>query len=181
MRALTTLLAIGLAGCGAAGGNQPPEPGDIVLAADAAPPGMTFNGTGEGEAALTVAVISGREADFRALPGFVGGHYRTFSGDGGAILSLALVFDDAADAGTAFDLFLDELTSDAGYGLDDTQAADWGDEGVCASGPVPTPIGEETICLWRGGSVVMALGGGTDVEGLSGIADGMDRRATGGG
>jgi hypothetical protein len=97
------------------------------------------------------------------------------------VLSLALVFDDASDAGVAFSLFRDELESEDGYGLDGGAAADWGDEGVCASGPVPTPIGEETICVWRSGQVVMALGGAMDHEQFEDIAAGMDRRAAEGG
>lgn len=31
-----------------------------------------------------------------------------------------------------------------------------GDEGVCDTGTVPTPLGEETICLWRRGMTVLA-------------------------
>lgn len=181
MKILSSLLVASLAGCGAIEGGAPPDPGEIVLAANAAPPGMAFNGTGEGHDALTVVVLSGRQAEFLALPGFAVGHYRTFSGDAGAVLSLALVFDDAEDAATAYDLYLDELQSGEGYGLDDAQAADWGDEGVCASGPVPTPIGEETICLWQADSVVMALGGAMDPDQFEDIAAGMDRRAAGGG
>lgn len=172
------LLATVLTACGTIGGGQVADAGDIVPAADAAPAGMSFNGTGEGDAALTEVVISGREAEFRALAGFTDGHFRTFSGESGALLSLALVFDDASDAGTALSLFLDELESDEGYGLDGGEAADWGDEGVCATGPVPTPIGEETICVWRTGSVVMALGGAMDLEEFADIAAEMDDRAT---
>ena len=171
------LLAMVLTACGTIGGAEVADAGDIVLAARAAPAGMSFNGTGEGESALTEVVISGRDAEFRALAGFADGHFRTFSGESGALLSLALVFDDADDAGTALTLFLDELESDDGYGLDGGESSDWGDEGVCASGPVPTPIGEETICVWRTGPVVMALGGAMDLEEFEDIAAGMDDRA----
>lgn len=166
-----------LTACGSIGSADPPDAGDIVLAADAAPAGMSFNGTGEEESALTSVVISGRDAEFRALAGFVDGHFRTFSGESGALLSLALVFDDPGDAGSALTLYLDELESDEGYGLDGGEATDWGDEGVCASGPVPTPIGEETICVWRTDSVVMALGGAMDLEAFQDVAAGMDDRA----
>ena len=174
---LACLLAMVLTACGATGGTDVADAGDIVLAADAPPAGMSFNGTGDGEAALTEVVISGRDAEFEALPGFVDGHFRTFSGESGALLSLALAFDDASDAGSALTLFLEELESEEGYGLDGGQATDWGDEGVCASGPVPTPIGEETICVWRTGSVVMALGGSMDLEEFEDIAGQMDDRA----
>lgn len=181
VRLLIIALVMALAGCGVIGGDEVPAAGEIVLAADAAPPGMSFDGTGEGESALTEAVISGRDAEFRALAGFEDGHFRTFSGESGALLSLALVFDDASDAGTALTLYLDELQSDEGYGLDSGEAADWGDEGVCASGPTPTPIGEETICVWRTGPVVMALGGAMDLDQFEDVATGMDRRAAPGG
>lgn len=170
-----------VSGCAAFGEAQVPEAAEIALPADAAPPGLTFNGTAEGEAALTDVVISGRTEDFLALGGFVDGHVRRFSGDGGAVLSLALVFADEADAGDALQLFLDELESDVGYGLNDGQASEWGDEGTCATGPVPTPIGEETICVWRTGSVVMALGGAMDPDRFDDIGADMDRRASGAG
>jgi len=176
-----TALVMALAGCGTIGGADVPDAGQIALAADAAPPGMSFNGTGAGDSALTEVVISGRDAEFRALAGFADGHFRSFSGESGALLSLALVFDDASDAAAALTLFLDALESADGYRLDGGEAADWGDEGVCASGPVPTPIGEETICVWRTGLVVMALGGALDLEQFEGVAAGMDRRAAPGG
>ena len=70
---------------------------------------------------------------------------------------------------------------DLAHPLDGGEAADWGDEGVCASGPVTTPIGEETICVWRTGPVVMALGGSMDLEQFEDIAAGMDGRAASGG
>ena len=181
VRLPTGALAVVLTACGTIGGGDVPDAGEIALAADAAPPGMSFNGTGEEESALTAVVISGRDAEFRALGGFADGHFRTFSGESGALLSLALVFDDASDAGTALTLFLDELESDDGYGLDGGEATDWGDEGVCATGPVPTPLGEETICVWRTGPVVMALGGAMDLEQFEDVAAGMDGRAAPGG
>jgi hypothetical protein len=174
-------LALVLTACGSIDGADVPDAGEIALAADAAPPGMSFDGTGEGESALTEVVASGRDAEFRALAGLVDGHFRTFSGESGAVLSLALVFDDASDADAALSLYLDELESEDGYGLDGGEAADWGDEGVCASGPVATPIGEETICVWRTGPVVMALGGSMDLEQFEDIAAGMDVRAAPGG
>lgn len=175
---LTTLAAaLALAGCGSIGGGEVPDAGEIVLAADDAPPGMAFNWTSEGDAALTEVVISGRHEEFLALAGFVDGHVRRFSGDAGALLSLALVFEDASHAKEAFRLFLDELESEDGYGLANGVAADWGDEGTCATGPVPVPIGEETICVWRNGRVFMALGAAMDPDRFEDIGAGMDRRA----
>ena len=181
MKLLSVALLTVLAGCGAVGEADVPDAGEIALAADAAPPGMSFNGTGDGESALTSVVISGRDAEFRALAGLADAHFRTFSGESGALLSLALVFDDESDAGAALTLYLDELESDEGYGLDGGEAADWGDEGVCATGAVPTPLGEETICVWRTGPVVMALGGAMDPAQFEDVATGMDRRAAPGG
>lgn len=150
---------------------------DIVLAEDEAPPGTTFNGSGDGPSALTVVVVSGRTNQFLALPGLVEGQYRTFSGDGGALLSLALVFDGTERAQGAFALFLDEFESDEGYGLKSGAAPDWGDEGACDTGSVPTPLGEETICVWRTGTVMMAVGGALDAGQLFAIARAMDERA----
>jgi hypothetical protein len=181
VRISTSALAGILTACGSIGGAEIPEAAEIVLAADAAPAGMSFDGTGEGEAALTEVIISGRDAEFAALAGFADGHFRTFSGESGALLSLALVFDDASDGDTAYRLFLNELESDEGYGLDGGESTDWGDEGVCASGPVPTPMGDETICVWRTGPVVMALGGSRDVERFEELAVGMNDRAAPGG
>lgn len=179
MKLCVTPLCVALAGCAGMSAADVPDAGEIVLAADAAPAGMEFDGTGEGTDALTEVVISGRDAEFLELGGFVDGHVRTFSGDAGLVLSLALVFDDAAHARTAFELFLDELESDTGYGLDDGRASDWGDEGTCATGTVPTPVGEETICVWRTGPVVLAIGGAMDPDRFEEIGAGMDRRAAG--
>lgn len=179
VKAWLAVLGLMLSGCGGIAGAAIPDAAEIALAADAAPPGMAFNGTGEATDALTAVVISGRDADFLRLAGFVDGHFRTFSGDAGAVLSLALVFDDVDHADAAFGLFLDELESDDGYGLDGGVATDWGDEGTCAAGPVPTPIGEETICVWRTGRVVLALGGAMDADQFGEIGAGMDRRAAG--
>lgn len=150
---------------------------DIALAADEAPPGTAFNGSGDGQEARTSVIVSGRSEEILALPGFVEGQYRTFSGDGGAVLVLALVFDTTEHADGAFAAYLEELSSDEGYGLGSGTPTAWGDEGTCATGPVPTPLGEETICLWRTGSAVMAVGGALEDERLFTIAQDMDERA----
>jgi len=150
---------------------------DIVVAPEAAPPGTTYNGTGQGRPVLTEVVVSGRDAQFLALPGFVDGRYNTFSGEGGALLSLALRFDTVQHSEQAFDLFLEEFGSADGYGLDSDAPAGLGDEGTCAEGPVPTPLGEEAICLWRNGTLVLIAGGAMDADDMHAIAEGMDARA----
>lgn len=152
---------------------------DIVVAEDDAPPETAFNGSGEGRLALTVVVVSGRAEEFLALPGMLDGHYRTFSGDGGALLSLALVFDTVDHARRAYALFLKEFESEDGYGLSTDAPTAWGDEGVCDTGPVPTTLGNETICVWRSGSVLMAAGGALGApDRLFAIAADMNARAT---
>jgi len=152
---------------------------EIVVAEDDAPPETLFNGSGEGRLALTVVVLSGRGEEFVALPGVLDGQYRTFSGDGGALLSLALVFDTVDHARGAYALFLKEFESEDGYGLTTDAPTAWGDEGVCDTGPVPTPLGNETICLWRTGTALMAAGGMLGApDQLFAIAADMDARAT---
>jgi hypothetical protein len=50
---------------------------------------------------------------------------------------------------------------------------------VCDTGPVPTPLGNETICLWRTGTALMAAGGMLGApDQLFAIAADMDARAT---
>jgi hypothetical protein len=186
MRRAVAIACLLLAGCDVAGvatptpwqqpSEPPPAAAEIVLGADEAPAGTEFNGHGEDRAALTVAVISGRSAQFLALPGFVDGQYRTFSGEGGALLAIALVFGSEEQAGDAYELFLDEFESSDGYGLAGA-AAGLGDEGVCATGSVPTPLGEETICVWRSGRVVLAAGG-VGAELVRTSAEEMDARVT---
>ena len=149
--------------------------GDIVVSPDSPPPGTEFNGTGDGQTALMAVVISGRRQEFQELPGFVDGRFNTFSDGGGALLSLALLFDTDEHAEEAFDLFHLELVSDDGYGLAGTPAT-LGDEGACGEGPVPTPLGEETICIWRNGPLLLAAGGALPDEGIFAAAEAMDAR-----
>jgi hypothetical protein len=149
--------------------------GDIVVSPDTPPPGTEFNGTGDGQTALMAVVLSGRRQEFQELPGFVDGRFNTFSDGGGALLSLALLFDTDEHAEEAFDLFHLELVSDDGYGLAETPAA-LGDEGVCGEGPVPTPLGEETICIWRNGPLLLAAGGALADDGVHAAAAAMDAR-----
>ena len=181
------MLAVVLAACGATTGSDAPpadspdstagpmlNAGDIVLSAKQPPSGTEFNSSVEGHDSRTAIVITDRTAEFLGLPGFVDGQVRQFSGDGGAVLSMALVFDTVEHAEDAFDLYLDELESEDGYALP-SEPAGLGDEGVCATGQVPTTLGEETICLWRNGVRVLAAGGAH--EELLTVAEGMDARA----
>ena len=175
-RVAGTMLLL-LVGCSGSPAPSPASAAEIALAEEDAPPGTVFNDSGTGAEAQTVVVISDRANEFLALPGFVDGQYRAFSGDGGAVLVVALAFDTTEHAEGALEAYLTELTSAEGYGLDDGTSTSWGDEGTCATGATPTPLGEETICVWRTGSVVMAVGGAMEQEQLYAIAEDMDERA----
>jgi hypothetical protein len=149
---------------------------DIVVSPDAPPPRTAFNESGHGPAALTEVVVSSRVAAFEALPGFVDGQYNRFSGDGGALLLLALQFNTQQHAAEALDLYIGELGAEDGYGLP-TRAVALGDDGVCGEGAVPTPLGEEAICIWRNGNLVLAAGGELADDGVRAAAHAMDARA----
>jgi hypothetical protein len=141
---------------------------------------MDHDSTGDGRAALTEVVISGRGPEFQSLPGFRDGRYTTFSGTGGALLSLALSFDTPQDAERAFDLYIDELQSDEGYGFGEGPEADLGDEGTCDEGENPALDGlEESICVWRNGSLVLMAGGPIDPPVLRALVETMDEAAGG--
>ena len=156
------------------------DPADIVLAPAAAPPGTSNDSVVEGPPVLTRVVISGREAEFLALDGFAAGRYTQFSGDGGLLLSLGLVFDTVGDAERAFDLYLDELQSDEGYGVGTGGVdAGLGDEGTCADFDNPALGGlHENACLWRQGTLVLLSGGTLEPDAIHSIAEGMEERAT---
>lgn len=91
-------------------------------------------------------------------------------------MSLALLFDADKHAEEAFYLFHLELVSDDDYGLAGTPAT-LGDGGVWGEGPVPTPLGEETICIWRNGTLLLAAGGALADDGIHAAAEAMDARA----
>ena len=151
----------------------------IIIDADSAPEGTSLDETGDTIAAVVDrVVITGRESEFLGLPGLSAGRYRQFSGDGGLFLSLGVHFETVEDADHAFDLFLDELESQAGYGLDSSTAEEIGDEGKCTEGPNPD-LGDihERICLWRTGQVILVAGGTLPWADLYDLAHGMDSRA----
>ena len=156
------------------------DPADIVLAPAAAPPGTSNDSVVDGRPVLTRVVISGRDAEFLALDGFAAGRYTQFSGDGGLLLSLGLVFDAAGHAERAFDLYLDELESDEGYGVGTGGVdAGLGDEGTCADFDNPALGGlHENACLWRHGTLVLLSGGTLGPDAIHSIAEGMETRAT---
>ena len=133
----------------------------IVIGQSDPPEGMSHDTTVEGADALTQVVISGRDAEFLALPGFRDGRSNSFSGESGALLSIALAFDTPDDAAGALDLFLDELQSDDGYGFGAASGdAGLGDEGTCQEGANPALDDlQESICIWRHGDAVLIVGG----------------------
>jgi hypothetical protein len=151
----------------------------IIIDADAAPEGTSLDEARDtSEAAVVRVVISGSDAEFLALPGLSAGRYRQFSGDGGLFLSLGVEFETVANADRAFDLFLNELESEEGYGLDSRTSETIGDEGKCTEGPNPDLGGlQERICLWRTGQVILVAGGTLEWAALYALAHGMDSRA----
>src|SRR5687767_3971620 len=91
----------------------------IVIAQDAAPPGLSHDHSEEGSGVLVRPIISRTGSDLesvRTQPGFVTGRYSEFSGEAGALLSWAALFDIVANAERSFELYLGELRSDEGYG-----------------------------------------------------------------
>lgn len=156
--------------------SAPPDLADIVVTAAEVPSGLSPSTTEEGRSVLTRIVISARRPQFTSLTGFAEGRYADFSGDAGLLLSLVMRFDDVATADQAFDLYLDELESDEGWGLDGGADAGLGDEGGCVEGD--TPIGVwESICLWRAGTLILVAGGSIGAGKIRAIAEGMNARA----
>ena len=150
----------------------------IIATQEATTLGLHHDYTETGRSALTYVVRSGRNAEFEALGGFVGGRLEGFSADTGALLSAALAFETHEHAGSALDLFLDELRSPAGYGLGEAEPAGLGDEGVCDNGPNPHLGGlVENICIWRNGAIVLIAGGPLSESDLYTVAAAMDGRA----
>ena len=148
----------------------------VILAPDAAPSGVRNDTVVEGTPVLTRVVISGRDLEFLALSGFAAGRYSQFSGEGGLLLSLGLLFDTTADAERALALFLVELRSDKGYRVGSGGAeVGLGDGGTCAEFDNPALGGlQESACLWRHGTLVLLTGGTLGPEAIQAIAEGMD-------
>ena len=129
-------------------------------------------------AAIDRVVISGREAQFLGLSGLSAARYSEFSGDAGLFLSLGVHFDTPEHAAQAFDLFLDELTSEEGYGLGARMPETVGDEGRCTEGPNRDLGGiHERICLWHTGPLILIAGGTLPWTDIYELASGMDSRA----
>jgi hypothetical protein len=155
-----------------------PDLAEIVISPSDPPAGMGHDETVERRSVLTSVVISGRASEFLGLPGFRDGRVTKFSGESGALLSLGLSFETPQDAAYAFDLFLDELQSEEGYGFGSGPDANLGDEGTCDEGANPALDGlQESICLWRNGSLVLIAGGPIDPEHLRPFAEAMDQAA----
>ena len=171
------ILAALVAACGPGPSAMPrPDLSAIVLDADSAPDGMRLDGTNDAASEVaTRVVISGRDSLFSELEGLRAGRYSDFSDEDGVLLSLGLEFEAATTAGHAFDLFLDELESDAGYGFDAPTSERIGDEGKCTEGANPALGGlHERICLWRRGSVVLIAGGTLTWPDVYRVAHDMD-------
>jgi len=151
----------------------------IVVAKGAPPSGLVHDNTVEGPTALVRLVVSRRASQFSALDGFTAGRYSEFSGERGVLLSLGLLFDTVDNAERAFDLYLDELLSDEGYGAGSGIEAGLGGEGTCAEFDNPALGGlHENACIWRNGNLVLAAGGTLAPEEIHSIAEGMDASAS---
>jgi hypothetical protein len=150
----------------------------IVLDAGSAPEGTTLDESLETPAAVVDGVVISGRSQFEDLPGLTTARSSQFSGDGGLFLSLGLQFDSRENAAHAFDLFVDELESEEGYGLDTRTPAAVGDEGRCNEGANRGLSGIfSRICLWRTGRIILAAGGTLPWADLLDIAHGMDARA----
>jgi hypothetical protein len=150
---------------------------EIVVSPKTRPFGLGHDNTEEGPPVLTRVVISGRDGDFLGLEGFTAGRSTSFSGDTGALLSLGLAFATVENAEAAFDLYVDELQSEEGYGFGNGDPVALGDEGVCDEGDNPALDGlRETICIWRNGSLVLIAGGTFAPGAIHDVAEEMDAR-----
>jgi hypothetical protein len=115
-----------------------------------------------------------------ALPGWADARYSQYSGEGGLFMSLGVQFDTVENADRGFDLFLDELESEEGYGLDSRTSERIGDEGTCTEGANRDVGGvHERFCLWRTGQVILVAAGTLEWADLHAIAHAMDSRARG--
>ena len=150
----------------------------IVFGPEEAPAGMALDDTITGPETLTLVVISGQDAEFEALDGFVDGRATFFSGEGGALLTLALAFDDTLAADVAMHRYQRELKGSDGYGFGLSQPADFAFEGICDTGANPAHNGlEESICIWRAGGLVLIVGGPQPRSQIEAIAEEINARA----
>lgn len=132
-----------------------------------------------GSETRTLVIISGLDAEFLQLPGFVGGRAEFFSGESGALLSLAHVYEDGAAARLANSRYQLELSSAAGYGFGAAEPAGFEAEGICDTGPNPSLNGlVETICIWRNGPLVLMVGGPLREDVIRTLGIEMNERAS---
>lgn len=177
-----------------------PEPSRIITAADLptivladteAPEGMRHDDSATGVAVLTRPFNGLTDEDSTAAlaqAGFVEGRYAEFSGDPGALLSWAALFETVEDAERSLALYDTEVDSDAGYGLGAGTDAGIGDQGayyegdyvVGAGGTGPLgPTLHARVFLWRSGTLVMSAASWGDFSeaDLRAVAEAMDARA----
>ncbi|HEX7171207.1 MAG TPA: hypothetical protein VF365_01225 [Candidatus Limnocylindria bacterium] len=154
---------------------------DIVIAPGEQPSGMGHDSTYDDERILLRPIISvtGTAAidPYLEQPGFVAGRYTEFSDDMTGLLSWAALFETPEDAQRSLALYVEEVQSDDGYGLDNQVEADLGDEGAFYDSSDPT--NETLVILWRNGNAVLAAGtfGPFDPDVLRSLAQQMDAAA----
>ena len=172
-----------LAGGGGVGGPRVITADDlpaIVVPADEGPAGMQLDNTYDDERILLRPIISVTGVDaipYLEQPGFVAGRYTEFSDATAGLLSWAALFEAPADAERSLELYVAEVESVDGYGLDRRADLAFGDEGGFFDHDDP----EDTVqvVLWRSGNVVMAAAtyGDFDPDQLREVAEGMNARA----
>ncbi len=149
----------------------------IVFGPDDAPAGMIHDDTVTGLETATLVIVSGSDAEFEALDGFLDGRATFFSGDGGALLTLALAFDDSLNADLAAHAYQRELRRDDGYGFGAGERASFALDGICDTGANPAHNGlEESICIWHNGPVVLIVGGPQPMAQIQAIAEEINAR-----
>ena len=181
--AIVALAAFQILGGNGIGGPRVLTPDDlpsIVLPADEPPDGMQLDNTYDDERILLRPIISVTGADavpYLEQPGYVDGLYTEFSDDLTGLLSWAALFESPEDADRALALYAEEVQSEAGYGLDNRGALDFGDDGAFYD--ASDPSNETLVYLWRNGNLVLAAAtyGPFDPDELRSIAEGMDDRA----
>lgn len=181
--AIVALAAFQILGGNGIGGPRVVTPDDlpsIVLPADEPPDGMQLDNTYDDERILLRPIISVTGADavpYLEQPGYVDGLYTEFSDDLTGLLSWAALFESPEDADRALALYAEEVQSEAGYGLDNRGALDFGDDGAFYD--ASDPSNETLVYLWRNGNLVLAAAtyGPFDPDELRSIAEGMDDRA----
>jgi hypothetical protein len=153
---------------------------EILVPPDAPPPGLAHDDSvGEPATVRLRPMVSSRGSEFLGLDGFSYGRYEAFSGEAGLLMSLGMVFDSVEHAEAAYDLYLDELTSEEGYAATGAVAPGFGDEGTCAEFDNPSMGGiHEDVCLWRNLRLVLIAGGTLPPAEIRAIAEGMDARAS---